>query len=165
MNLNLPNLNYLARAAAISLALALVLSAGCRKEQKPVFQDEAKLAHKTPADFPQITADIFKPMDGGIELTPEEIMGRNTWNLWSAGNDFFWNHVSQDSFGLLDLLKMLDNRTYPRGDRFKTLGLVNEPGFRAHRRVRAPVPPSGDTSPTSPVFPPAAGSRSCRPAE
>ena len=26
---------------------------------------------------------------------------------------------------------MLDNRKYPRGERFKTLGLVNEPGFRA----------------------------------
>ena len=25
---------------------------------------------------------------------------------------------------------MLDNRKYPRGERFKTLGLVNEPGFR-----------------------------------
>ena len=133
MNLNPPKLNYLARTVAVALALALVLSAGCRKEQKQkeVFQDEAKLAHKTTADFPQITADVFKPMDGGIELTPEEIMGRNAWNVWSAGNDFFWNHVSQDSFGLLDLLKMLDNRTYPRGERFKTLGLVNEPGFRA----------------------------------
>ena len=58
-------------------------------------------------------------------------MGRNTWNLWSGGNQHFWNHVAQDSFGLMDLLKMLDNRKYPRGERFKTLGLVNEPGFRA----------------------------------
>jgi hypothetical protein len=31
----------------------------------------------------------------------------------------------------MDLLKMLDNRKYPRGERFKTLGLVNEPGFQA----------------------------------
>jgi len=31
----------------------------------------------------------------------------------------------------MDLLKMLDNRKFPRGERFKTLGLVNEPGFRA----------------------------------
>ena len=23
-------------------------------------------------------------MDGGINLLPEEIMGRNTWNLWSG---------------------------------------------------------------------------------
>ena len=70
-------------------------------------------------------------MDGGIKLAPNEVMGRNTWNLWSGGNQHFWNHVAQDSFGLMDLLKMLDNRKYPRGDRFKTLGLVNEPGFRA----------------------------------
>src|SRR5439155_386785 len=93
--------------------------------------DEAKAAGKTTADFPQITADIFKPMDGGIDLSPEEIMGRNTWNLWSGGNQHFWNQAAQDSYGLMDLLKMLDNRKFPRGDRFKTLGLVNEPGFRA----------------------------------
>ncbi len=58
-------------------------------------------------------------------------MGRNTWNLWSGGNQHFWNHVAQDSYGLMDLLKMLDNRKFPRAERFKTLGLVNEPGFRA----------------------------------
>ena len=34
-------------------------------------------------------------------------MGRNTWNLWSGGNEHFWNHAAQDSFGLMDLLKML----------------------------------------------------------
>ena len=93
--------------------------------------DEAKAAGKSTADFPQITADIFKPMDGGIDLSPEEIMGRNTWNLWSGGNQHFWNHAAQDSYGLMDLLKMLDNRRFPRSERFKTLGLVNEPGFRA----------------------------------
>ena len=102
--------------------------AGCKKKE-PV--DEAKAAGLTTADFPQITADVFKPMDGGIELSPQEIMGRNTWNLWSAGNEHFWNGVAQDSYGLMDLLKTLDNRKYARGERFKTLGLVNEPGFRA----------------------------------
>lgn len=131
MNLKSRSFNYLARALAITLAMFLILSACRREKQVTVIQDEPKLAGKTTADFPQITADVFKPMDGGLELTPEEIMGRNAWNLWSGGNEHFWNHVSQDSYGLLDLLKMLDNRTYPRGERFKTLGLVNEPGFRA----------------------------------
>jgi hypothetical protein len=131
MNLKSRSFNYLARAIAITLAMFLILSACRREKQVTVIQDEPKLAGKTTADFPQITADVFKPMDGGLELTPEEIMGRNAWNLWSGGNEHFWNHVSQDSYGLLDLLKMLDNRTYPRGERFKTLGLVNEPGFRA----------------------------------
>ncbi len=112
-----------------TLAFFSLLVAGCKP--KPAPEDEAKLAGLTPNDFPQTTADIFKPLDGGIALEPNEIMGRNTWNLWSGGNQHFWNHVAQDSFGLMDLLKMLDNRKYPRGDRFKTLGLVNEPGFRA----------------------------------
>ena len=47
-------------------------------------------------------------------------MGRNTWNLWSAGNQHFWNHAAQDSYGLMDLLKMLDNRRFLRAERFKT---------------------------------------------
>ena len=107
--------------------LPFLLTVSCQKNE-PI--DEAKAAGKSTADFPQITADVFKPMDGGIALSAEEIMGRNAWNLWSGGNEHFWNHVAQDSYGLMDLLKMLDNRKYHRGERFKTLGLVNEPGFR-----------------------------------
>jgi hypothetical protein len=98
---------------------------------KHVIEDEAEIAGLSIADFPQIKADIFKAMDGGITLTEEEIMGRNAWNLWSAGNEHFWDGVAQDSFGLMDILKSLDNRKYPRGERFKTLGLSNQPGFRA----------------------------------
>ena len=118
----------LARGGAFVGACLSLTFSGCEKNE-PI--DEAKAAGKTPADFPQIAQDIFKPMDGGIALKPEEIMGRNAWNLWSAGNQHFWNHAAQDSYGLMDLLKMLDNRKFPRGERFKTLGLVNEPGFRA----------------------------------
>ncbi|MDQ6939980.1 MAG: hypothetical protein M3119_07470, partial [Verrucomicrobiota bacterium] len=94
-------------------------------------EDEAKLAGLTTADFPQITVDVFQPMDGGIALPPDAIMGRNAWNLWTGGNQHFWNHVAQDSYGLMDLLKMLDNRKYKRGERFATLGLSNQPGFHA----------------------------------
>ena len=110
-----------------ALGIALLLLESCSKTP----EDEAKLAGLTTADFPQITADIFKPMDGGIALSQEEIMGRNAWNLWSGGNQHFWNHVSQDSYGLLDILKTLDNRKFKREERFAKLGLVNEPGFRA----------------------------------
>jgi hypothetical protein len=127
----LPARTDLLRRAEVGLcvigAVLLPLS-GCGKKE-PI--DEAKAAGKTTSDFPQISADIFKPMDGGVDLSPDEIMGRNTWNLWSGGNQQFWNHAAQDSYGLMDLLKMLDNRKFPRGERFKTLGLVNEPGFRA----------------------------------
>jgi hypothetical protein len=106
---------------------AVLVFASCKKD--PI--DEAKAAGKSTADFPQITADVFKPMDGGVELSAEEIMGRNAWNLWSGGKEHFWNHAALDSFGLMDPSKMLDNRKFPRGERFKVLGLVNEPGFRA----------------------------------
>jgi hypothetical protein len=117
----------IAVAGACAFVVCLVF-AGCKKNE-PI--DEAKAAGLTTADFPQIPVDVFKPMDGGVELSPEEVMGRNTWNLWSAGNQHFWNGVAQDSYGLMDLLKTLDNRKFARGERFKTLGLVNEPGFRA----------------------------------
>ena len=127
--LRMSRLCHVALQACV-LTLTLLLVTGCPRKTA-VVEDEAKLAGKTTADFPQITADVFKPMDGGIELTPEEIMGRNAWNLWSAGNEHFWNNVAQDSFGLLDVLKSLDNRKYKRGERFKTLGLVNQPGFQA----------------------------------
>jgi len=116
-------------AIAGSWALIFSLALAACKKSEPV--DEAKASGLTTADFPQITADVFKPMDGGIDLSPKEIMGRNTWNLWSAGNQRFWNRAAQDSYGLIDLLKMLDNRKYPRRERFKILGLSNEPGFRA----------------------------------
>ena len=125
-----PSQNFCRITGAIALGLTTIFLAACPKKETQLFQDEPKLAGKTTADFPQIAADVFKPMDGGIELTQEEIMGRNAWNLWSGGTEHFWNEVSQDSYGLLDLLKMLDNRKYKRGERFKTLGLVNEPGFR-----------------------------------
>jgi hypothetical protein len=69
------------------------LSPACQKSE-PI--DESKAAGLTTADFPQITADIFKPMDGGIDRCPEEIMGRNTWNCWSGGNQHFWNRAAQD---------------------------------------------------------------------
>jgi hypothetical protein len=118
----------LAGVGRVLVGCAFLTLASCKKNE-PV--DEAKAAGLTTADFPQIAADIFKPMDGGIDLSPEEIMGRNTWNLWSGGNQHFWNRASQDSYGLMDLLKMLDDRKYPRGERFKVLGVVNEPGFRA----------------------------------
>ncbi len=123
-----PEIFPLVRTGGGLVACALLAFTGCKKYE-PI--DEAKAAGLTTAGFPQITADIFKPMDGGVDFSPEEIMGRNTWNLWSAGNQHFWNRAAQDSYGLMDLLKMLDNRKYPRGQRFKTLGVVNEPGFRA----------------------------------
>ena len=35
--------------------------------------------------------------------------GRNTWIVWSGGNDRFWNDLSKRSFGTLDFLKTLSS--------------------------------------------------------
>ena len=32
-------------------------------------------------------------------MSAEEILGRNTWNLWTAGNEHFWDRATRDSFG------------------------------------------------------------------
>ena len=90
--------------------------------------DDAKKARMTPADFPEATADVFKAMDGGLELTEDEVKGRNTWILWTAGNQVFWDRIARQSGGLIDLVKALDSRRRPR--RFAEVGLINEPGFR-----------------------------------
>jgi len=91
--------------------------------------DEAKAAGLSAADFPEIAVDLFKPMDGGIALSPDEIKGRNSWLLWTAGNQAFWDQVARTGFGLVDLLKTLDSRRRPH--RFAEMGLINEPGFKA----------------------------------
>lgn len=78
-------------------------------------------------DLPQATADVFHAMDGGIELSPEEIQGRNTWILWTAGNEQFWDRMSRESYGLIDFLKTIDSRKRP--NRFRDIGFVNEPGM------------------------------------
>jgi hypothetical protein len=108
--------------AAAALALAL---AGCTR---PDAVDEATAAGKTVADFPETRADIFQAMDGGIKLTPAEVAGRNTWMLWTAGNEAFWDDMGRHAYGLVDFLKMIDSRRRPT--RFAQGGLINEPGYR-----------------------------------
>ena len=67
-------------------------------------------------------------MDGGIDLTQDEVKGRNTWNLWCAGTEQFWERMSREGYGLIDLLKTIDSRG--RSTRFKDMGLINEPGYK-----------------------------------
>ncbi len=82
----------------------------------------------TLADMTEVAVDLFEPMDGGVQLTADEIKGRNTWMIWTAGNEDFWNWLAQYGFGTNDLLKTLDSRG--RTTRFRDMGLINEPGFR-----------------------------------
>lgn len=109
----------------ILLGLLALAAGGCKKEAVSLVDDGGG---RTAADFPELAEDVFQPMDGGIELTEEEIKGRNTWNLWCGGNEQFWDRMAREGFGMFDLLKMLDSRE--RGTRFQRMGLINQPGYQ-----------------------------------
>jgi len=110
---------------AVVLA-ALGLHSGCSEKKAVSLVDDG--GGRTPGDFPELSVDVFKPMDGGIELASDEIKGRNTWNLWCGGDEQFWERMSRESYGLIDLLKTIDSRD--RANRFKEMGIINEPGYR-----------------------------------
>jgi hypothetical protein len=118
---------------ALSVFCLAMLLACSKKEAGPGHvQDEALRAGRTAASFPAADEPYFHDMDGGIALSAEEIKGRNTWLIWTGGNDRFWDVISKSSVGNLDFLKTLSS--YPklkatRDNRWHWLGLVNEPCF------------------------------------
>jgi hypothetical protein len=94
--------------------------------------DEARRVGRTPASFPAADEDYFRDMDGGLALTADEVKGRNTWIVWTGGNDRFWDRISIRSFGALDFLKTLSSHPslkFSRANRWNYLGLLNEPCF------------------------------------
>ena len=59
-------------------------------------------------------------------------MGRNTWIVWTGGNDRFLGKISVNSVGTLDSLKdplFVPGLKASRDNRWTYLGLINEPCF------------------------------------
>lgn len=147
------------------LAVIVVVAVGHRwKEEKPEpgsVKDEAMLAERTAESLAGSADDYLHDMDYGVTNDPELVrqrldpywpgitaeqavqavaIGRNNWNIWSAGNDRLWDELSRLSFGNLDLLKTLSNypnMDYSRDNRWEVLGLVNEPCFKKGEGPRA----------------------------
>ena len=99
-------------------------------------KDEAQLVGLSASYFKAADEDYFHDMDrgpGGVAgLSSDEIKGRNSWIVWTAGNDRLWDVLSGVSFGVLDFLKTLSSHPSlrnNRGNRWEYLGLVNEPCF------------------------------------
>jgi hypothetical protein len=108
-------------------------------------KDEALRAGRDAASFPAADEDYFHDMDGGLDLTVDApagdpralIKGRNTWLVWTAGDDTLWNTLIYKSAGALDFLKTLSSHPallhidprYSRDKRWEYLGLVNDPCF------------------------------------
>ncbi|MGA8272942.1 MAG: hypothetical protein WB919_15375 [Candidatus Sulfotelmatobacter sp.] len=108
-------------------------------------KDEALQAGREASSFPAADEDYFHDMDGGIDLikdAPESdksalIKGRNTWIVWTAGDDHLWDTLIYRSAGALDFLKVLSSHPellkidprFSRDQRWQYLGLVNDPCF------------------------------------
>ena len=126
--------NRVGAKSGLMLLWLLVLPGCSNTEQGQPGQvvDEPKQVGRTVDSLPAAGEDYFHDMDGGIALTQDEVKGRNTWIVWTGGNDRFWDKLSTLSVGNLDLLKTISS--YPtlkfsRDNRWQYLGLVNEPCF------------------------------------
>ena len=81
--------------------------------------------------------------DGPVALSPEEIQGRNTWLVWTAGNDRFWDVLGVTSAGarrfpedrlvasVAEYSRACDPTAADKScqNRWEYFGLVNEPCF------------------------------------
>jgi len=129
------------RLTVLALAMAGALAGGgCgRHEAVPgTVQDEAMRAGFTSEHFVRPTPDYFHDMDDNLvdgkrpAFGQHEIEGRNMWMVWTGGNDRLWDRLTIDSIGSFDLLKTVSSHPklgYGRHNRFRYLGLVNEPCF------------------------------------
>ncbi len=100
-----------------------------RHRENAIVPDAAKLAGRSVSDFPETASHVFDEMDGAITLSDAERKGRNTWILWTAGDETFWDTMARDGAGIGDLLRAIDSRQ--RATRFRDGGMINQPGFTA----------------------------------
>src|SRR5437763_271137 len=129
---------------SLSLLVCLIVVPGCSHTgerglpARPEVLDEARMAGRDAASLPAADEDYYHDMDGGLPLTSAQVVGRNNWIVWTAGNDHLWDVLSAKSAGAFDLLKTVSSYPYPAGsklpqygrhNRWKWLGLVNEPCF------------------------------------
>ena len=133
----------------IAVLVVVILAAGVwlfalwRSPRIGHVKDEAQLAGLTAdyfkaADDRDYLHDMDRGPNGPPDLSLDEVKGRNTWVMWTAGDDRLWDKLSVSSAGALDFLKTLSS--YPgdsvhpglkasRDNRWTYLGLVNEPCF------------------------------------
>jgi hypothetical protein len=130
------------RAGIYYCSIAALIFAACGKAPAPgTVKDEALTGGRMADSFPAADENYFKDMDGGVELTANEVKGRNNWIVWTGGNDRFWNDLVNRSFGAVDFLKIISShpkvKHLSRDTRWKYLGLVNEPCFEKPQAARS----------------------------
>jgi len=104
-------------------------------EQPPGRVQAQQLADLTPMPALKLADPITPPAENEehykekAALHESEVLGRNSWMIWCGGNEAFWDWISTDTFGFIDLLKLLDSRN--RATRFRDAGMINEPEMAA----------------------------------
>ena len=110
--------------------------------------DEALSANpaRDAESFHAADEDYFREMDqdahGRVALSPEEIKGRNTWLVWTGGDDRLWDGLGVTSVGAVDFLKVVSSHPSQKYSRACDYGwrtkvaepmgvfrLVNEPCY------------------------------------
>ena len=100
-------------------------------DQRPARPTEVPPAILTIPPGPTTPTELINlELDNGT-LDAGQIKGRNSWIMWTGGNQAFWDYLSTNSSGLVDMLKILDNRHTAREDRFRLMGTIPTPGMRA----------------------------------
>lgn len=129
---------------ALVVTLSVLTVDGCSKKapEPGTIQDEALRASRTASSLPAADEDYFHDMDQmaddkhqvhPLNLSTDEVKGRNTWIVWTAGNDRLWDVLSRLSVGNLDLLKTISSHPKLKGsrdNRWAWMGLLNEPCFQ-----------------------------------
>ncbi len=124
---------FVLTAAGLLLIIVLALLFLQRGGPQPgKVRDEAMIAGRAANSFPAADEDYFKDMDNGVQLSTDEVKGRNMWLVWSGGNDRFWDVMIKHAFGTFDLLKTISSAPglpYSRDTRWNYFGVINEPCF------------------------------------
>src|SRR5713101_4880611 len=99
----------------IFILLCSILLGGCGEHELApgTVLDEAKRVGRAVDSFTAADEDYFRDMDqnkdGAVALTTNEVKGRNSWIVWTGGNDRFWDIIASRSVGALDFLKTLSS--------------------------------------------------------
>jgi hypothetical protein len=124
-------------ALCILIALFVIAYSLPRGPRPGHVLDEALQVGRDASTFSAADENYFQDMDwvpNAVPLDKAEIQGRNTWIVWTAGNDRLWDQLIYNSAGALDFLKTLStNPNLPpmlsRDHRWEYLGLINDPCF------------------------------------
>ena len=99
--------------AAGVLLLSAAIAVSCNKsstsETSGDVRDEAMQVGRSASSMPSADEDYFHDMDSGVQLTADEVRGRNNWIVWTGGNDRFWDYMANHTYGVFDLLKVLSS--------------------------------------------------------